>query len=75
MKRLFFQVLTVLMVASHLGQVWQAEETPMSDNNAKPLTVELVTNLMNELARELGTMDPMMLEAPRLPQNFLCYCS
>ena len=30
----------------------------MSDNKTGPLTVELVTKLMNEAARKLRTMDP-----------------
>ena len=30
----------------------------MSDNKDGPLTLELINNCLNELARELGTMDP-----------------
>jgi hypothetical protein len=30
----------------------------MSDTKDGPLTAELIANCMNELARELGTMDP-----------------
>ena len=29
----------------------------MSDNKAGPLTVDVITNCMNELAKELGVMD------------------
>ena len=30
----------------------------MSDTKSGPLTIELITNCMNEAARELGTMEP-----------------
>jgi hypothetical protein len=30
----------------------------MSDSRFAPLTLELITNYMNELAREIGMMDP-----------------
>jgi len=30
----------------------------MSDNKSQPLSVELITNCMNDLARDIGVMDP-----------------
>ena len=30
----------------------------MSDNRSAPLSLELITNVMNELAREIGIMEP-----------------
>jgi len=32
--------------------------TPMSDTKSGPLSLELITKTMNELAREVGMMDP-----------------
>jgi hypothetical protein len=34
------------------------EVTPMSDNKSGALTVELITRCINELAQEVGVMEP-----------------
>ena len=42
----------------HLRFSRNSGATPMSDTKSGPLSLELITKTMNELAREVGMMDP-----------------
>ena len=44
----------------------------MSDNKSQPLSVELIANCINDVAREIGVMDPDDQDGRQSLKNCLC---